>query len=311
MMVSERPLVSIVIPSFNQGRYIRETIDSTLSQDYRPIEILVLDGASKDETVDVLQSYDGTPELQWWSERDRGVVDAVNKGLTLARGEIVAIQSSDDVYLPGAVSAAVAAFRENPALGLVYGDVEYIDAQSRPSGRTHLSPFQLHDYVGKLTYIPQPAAFFTAEAFRAAGGWREDISYAADAEFYLRIVMQFPAKKMDRVVARYRYHDEQRDKASQRVQRDWRTAIEPLMRSNDRRLRRYAQSGIDMSTIRYTPDEQWIKRTLAAYHALLINPAVIRSPDFRATRDLLPGRYPIWRLLSKIKKLLGLAPRRS
>jgi glycosyltransferase involved in cell wall biosynthesis len=311
MTVSERPLVSIVIPSFNQGRYIRETIDSTLSQDYRPIEILVLDGASKDETVDVLKSYDGTPELRWWSEPDRGVVDAVNKGLALARGEIVAIQSSDDVYLPGAITAAAAAFRASPALALVYGDVEYIDASSQPGGRTHLPPFKLHEYVGKLTFIPQPAAFFTAEALRAAGGWREDISYAADAEFYLRIVMKFPAAKLDRVVARYRYHDEQRDKASERVQRDWRIAIEPLTHSRDRQLRRYARSSIDLTNIHYTPEEQWVKRTIAAYHALMVNPAVIRNADFRGIRDLLPGRYPIWRLLSRIKRGLGFAPRQT
>jgi len=305
------PLLTIVIPSYNQGSYIRETIDSVLAQDYRPFEVLVFDGASTDDTVAVLESYGRIPELQWWSEPDRGVVDAVNKGLTRARGEIVAIQSSDDVYLPGAFTAVVDRFREAPALGLVYGDVEYIDAQSRVGGRTHLAPFTLHEYVGKLTYIPQPAAFFTAEALRVAGTWRDDISFAADAEFYLRIAMRFPVKKIDRILAQYRYHSEQRDTALQRIQRDWKTAIEPLTRSDDRRLRRYARASIDLTTIRYTPDAQWVRRTLAAYHALMVNPAVIRNPDFRAIRDLLPGRYPIWRLLSRIKQSLGFGPRKS
>jgi glycosyltransferase involved in cell wall biosynthesis len=310
LMPSERPLVSIVIPSFNQGQYIRETIDSALAQDYRPIEVLVFDGASNDGTVEVLKSYDSNPELQWWSEPDRGVVDAVNKGLALARGEIVAIQSSDDVYVPGAFSAVVTAFRETPALGLVYGDVEYIDASSRTGGRTHLPPFTLHEYVGKLTYIPQPAAFFTAEALHATGEWLPDISYAADAEFFLRMAMHFPVKKLDRILARYRYHEEQRDTALERIQRDWKTAIEPLTRSDDRRLRRYARASIDLTCIRYTPESQWVRRTKAAYHALMVNPAVIRSADFRAIRDLLPGRYPIWRLLSRIKRRLGFSPRR-
>jgi glycosyltransferase involved in cell wall biosynthesis len=310
MTLPEQPLVSIVIPSFNQGRYIRETLDSVLSQDYRPIEVLVFDGGSKDETVEVLKSY-AAPELQWWSERDRGVVDAVNKGLARTRGGIVAIQSSDDTYAEGAIAAAVAAFRTSAMPGLVYGDVEYIDEDSQVRGRTNLGPFTLHDYVGKMTFIPQPAAFFTAEALRAAGPWREDISYAADAEFYLNIAARFPVLKLDRIMARYRYHDEQRDKAAERIQRDWAVAIEPMTRSSDRRLRRYARSGIDLSRIRYTPEEQWVRRTLAAYHALLINPAVIRSPDFRATRDLLPGRYPIWRFLSRLKRRLGFAPRQA
>lgn len=309
-MTTAPPLLTIVIPSYNQGSYIRETIDSTLAQDYRPIEVLVLDGASKDDTVDVLKSYDGIPELQWWSEPDRGVVDAVNKGLVRARGEIMAIQSSDDVYVPGAFSAVVAAFRERPGLSLVYGDVEYIDAASHISGQTHLPPFMLHEYVGKLTYIPQPAAFFTAEALHAAGMWREDISYAADAEFYLRIAMRSPVKKLDRVLARYRYHDEQRDKAAERIQRDWNTAIEPLTRSDDRRLRRYARSSIDLTLIRYTPEAQWVRRTVALYRAVILNPALLGRREIRANREFLPGRYPIWRMLSRLKRLLGLPPRR-
>src|SRR5512146_2080279 len=111
-----RPLVSIVIPSFSQGKYIAETLDSVLAQDYRPMEVLVLDGASKDDTVAVLHRYDSVPEVRWWSEPDRGVVDAVNKGLAIAKGEIEAIQSSDDTYAPGAISAAVEGFSRDPRL---------------------------------------------------------------------------------------------------------------------------------------------------------------------------------------------------
>jgi glycosyltransferase involved in cell wall biosynthesis len=299
-------LLSIVIPSYNQGSYIRETLDSIFAQDYRPIEVLVLDGASKDDTVEILRAYDA-PELRWWSEPDRGVVDAVNKGLERARGDVVAIQSSDDFYVPGAFRAAIDAFAGGA--GLVYGDVEYVDAQSRVSGRTSLPPFDLYEYAGKLTYIPQASAFFTAEAMRAAGGWRKDISYAADAEYYLRIALRFPVRKIDRVLARYRYHEEQRDKMRDRVQRDWAAAVAPLLASPDRRLRRYVRSGLDLVTLRYLPEEQWGPRTRAAWHAMLVNPAVLRSAEFRATRDLFPGRYPIWRALSRIKRALGMKPR--
>jgi glycosyltransferase involved in cell wall biosynthesis len=307
-MTEGGPLVSIVIPSYNQGAYIRETIDSTLSQSYRPIEILVLDGASTDDTVSVLRSYTA-PELRWWSEKDRGVIDAINKGCARARGEIVAVQSSDDVYVPGAIDAIVDAFHSDPIPGLVFGDVEYIDASSRVGGRTHLPPFDLYEYVGKMTYIPQPAAFFTAQAMKSAGPWREDISYAADAEFYLRIAMRHRVRKLDQILARYRYHDEQRDKMADRVQRDWRAAVEPFTRSKDRRLRRYARSGIDLTCLRYEPEARWVRRTKAAYHAMLVNPAVLRSREFRGTRDLFPGRYPIWKMLSRVKRLLGIRPR--
>src|SRR5687768_9182779 len=188
--------ISIIVPSYNQGAYIRETLDSILAQDYPDFEVLVMDGASKDETVDVLRSYDA-PNLQWWSEPDKGVVEAVNKGLARATGEIIGIQSSDDLYLPGALPAIAKEFASDPELALVYGDVEYIDAQSRVTGHTELPPFDLHQYIGKIIYIPQPSAFFRASAMRAAGPWREDISYAADAEFYLRIASSGKTKKID------------------------------------------------------------------------------------------------------------------
>jgi glycosyltransferase involved in cell wall biosynthesis len=300
-------LLSIVVPSYNQGAYIRETLDSILSQDYRPIEVLVLDGASTDDTVDVLKSYDA-PELRWWSERDRGVVDAVNKGLALARGEIVAIQSSDDVYAPGALRAAVEAFAANRGAALVYGDVEYIDASSRASGRSNLPPFDLAEYLGKLAYILQPAAFFTAAAAREVGGWREEISYAADAEFYLRIAARHRVIKIDRVVARYRYHEEQRDKASERVLRDWIAAVEPWAGGDDRRLRRHARSGVDLVRVRYSRPEQWPLRLRAIAHATLVNPALLGNAVFRAAAaDVV--RSSVFGAGSRIKRRLF--PRRE
>lgn len=306
MTLPTRPLLSIVIPSYNQGGFIRETIDSALAQDYRPIEILVFDGASKDETVRVLESYAGAPELQWWSEPDRGVVDAVNKGLARARGEIVAIQSSDDVYMPGAFSRVMAELASDPDTALIYGDVELIDAQSRPGGHTTLRPFDLAEYIGKLTFIPQPAAFFRADAMRAAGEWRDDISYAADAEFYLRIASRFPVRKIDHVLARYRHHEAQRDKESTRVPRDWATAIEPWKRNADSRIRRFARGGIWMIRHKYTPPGRWALRAWYVYRMVLANPAVLPRLD---KRELIPGHERIWRFLSRVKRTLGISSR--
>lgn len=306
----DRPLVSIIIPSYNQGRFIRETIDSILTQDYRPIEVLVFDGASKDETVDVLRSYGELPELQWWSEPDAGVVDAVNKGLARAKGDILAIQSSDDLYLPGAIRAAVDAFVESPALALVYGDCEYIDAQSRVTARTHLDPFDLAAYVAKRTFIPQPSAFFTRRAADAAGKWRQEVSFAADAEFYLRIVTHGPARKLDVAMAQYRYHEEQRDRAGERIARDWEAAIRDWIAREhpSRALRRRARLGIHLTRAHYLSNERWARRTVELYRAALISPAIVIDRDF-PTRELLPGRQPIWKFLSRVKRALGFKPR--
>ena len=174
----EDKLVSVIVPSFNQGRFLRETLDSILNQDYRPLEVLVLDGGSTDDSVAILRSYTGAPELQWWSEPDDGIEDAVNRGLQRARGSILGIQSSDDLYAPGAIRRAVEAFARDPELALVYGDVEYIDAESTVHGREALEPFNLARYLGRFTYIPQPTAFFRASVAAAIGGWRKECSFA-------------------------------------------------------------------------------------------------------------------------------------
>jgi glycosyltransferase involved in cell wall biosynthesis len=303
------PLLSIIVPSFNQGRFIRETIDSALAQSYRPIEVLVFDGGSTDDTVEVLRSYGELPELRWWSEPDKGVVDAVNKGFARAAGEIIAVQSSDDVYMPGAFETAVRALEADHSLALVYGDMELIDADSTRLRETSLSAFDLYDYISKLTYIPQPTAFFRREAMAQAGPWRADISYAADAEFYLRIVQAAPVRKLDATLGRYRVHEEQRDKAGLRIIRDWSAAVAPLLESEDRNVRRAARIGVELVGLHYTPRAQWVARTGHLYRAIALRPALLMRSDIRAHHELIPLRVPLWSLLSRIKRMLGIAPR--
>jgi glycosyltransferase involved in cell wall biosynthesis len=306
MPAMDRPLVSILVPSFNQGRYIRETIDSCLAQDWRPLEIVVMDGGSTDTTLDVLRSYQA-PELRWTSERDAG---AVNKAIAAARGDILTIQSSDDVFLPGAVSAAVEALHARPDAALAYGDVELIDANSRKLGEDRQGPFDLAEYLGRLQYIPQPGTFFRRAALAQVPGWREQYSYAADADFWMRIAARNPAAKLDRFVARYRYHDEQRDTQRARIARDWTGAVNDLLASGllDERARRYARMGLHLARHRYLDQARWWARTCALYAAAFENPAILADSRFPRP-DLLPGRAPLWAFLSRVKRRLGFAPR--
>lgn len=311
MSLKIRPLVTIIIPSFNQGKYIRETIASCLNQDYRPLEILVLDGASTDETVAVLKSFNA-PELRWWSEPDKGVVDAVNKGLKLARGDILSIQSSDDVFLPGAVTASVHELSENPSAGLVYGDVQHIDAHSRLTGADVQGSFDLGEYLGRQMYIPQPSTCFTRAALTLAGDWRAEHSYVADADFWMRIATKLPVVKMSRLVGQYRYHPEQRDTQRARIARDWAGAVNDLLAGDalNSRQRKQARMGIYLARHRYAPESDWWFRTRMLYAALGCNPAAIFDPRIQK-RELLLGRTPIWSLLSRFKRTLGFAPRSS
>lgn len=306
------PLVSVIVPSFNQGRFIRETIDSILDQDYRPLEVLVIDGGSTDSTVRVLESYREYPELKWWSESDKGVTDAVNKGLTRAAGEILSIQSSDDVYLPGAIRVAVEVLTAQKDVALVYGDVEYIDEYSRPIGQDILGPFDLNSYLGRFSYIPQPSAFFRASAAKEIEGWRKQVSYAADADYWLRIAIRHKVLKFDQVIGRYRYHAEQRDTQRAKIARDWELTVRDLLSSGrlDNSSKRFARMGIYLARYRYAPESQWIRRTQYLYQAAAANPRAVLDCKF-PKREFLVGREPIWKFLSRVKRFMGFAPRMS
>src|SRR5262249_27711741 len=121
------PLVSIVTPSYNQGQFIRETIESVLTQDYPNIEYWVIDGGSTDETLSILREYEHDPRFHWLSESDKGQSDAINKGLVRCHGEIFAWLNSDDVYIKEALRHVVASWQEIGRPAINYGLARYIN----------------------------------------------------------------------------------------------------------------------------------------------------------------------------------------
>src|ERR1051325_2361432 len=131
-------LISIVTPSYHQARYIEETIQSVLSQDYPQIEYIIVDGGSTDGSVNIIKKYED--QLAWWtSEKDEGQTDAINKGFARAKGDILAWINSDDTYEPGAVTAAAQYLHEHPDVGMVYGDCNYIDRSGNIIGKFNAS----------------------------------------------------------------------------------------------------------------------------------------------------------------------------
>jgi glycosyltransferase involved in cell wall biosynthesis len=199
------PLVSIVTPSFNSGRFLEETIRSVLDQDYPRIEYLVMDGGSTDGTLDILRRYAG--HLQYVSEADHGQTDAVNRGFGLSHGSIFAFLNADDTYLPGAVSAAVRAFREDPELGAVYGDAWHVDQDGRRISPYPVEPFS-PERLARRCFICQPAAFLHREAFQAAGMLDPTLRFALDYDLWIRVSRRYRMKKIDAFLATSRMHHE-------------------------------------------------------------------------------------------------------
>ncbi len=120
-MPTQLPLVSIITPSFNQARFLEQTIQSVLTQDYPRIEYIIMDGGSTDDSVDVIKKHQSRI-TSWVSEQDKGQTDAINKGFDRATGDILAWINSHDTYNPNAVSEAVKFLVENPEIALVYAD---------------------------------------------------------------------------------------------------------------------------------------------------------------------------------------------
>ena len=184
------PLVSIVTPSFNQGRFIEETIQSVLSQDYPNLEYIVIDGGSTDETLDILRRYEG--RLKWVSEPDGGQSEAINKGFRMTRGDIVAWLNSDDTYLAGAVSKAVDYLVAHPQVAMVYGEGYLMDEAGRVTGRFPATePFNLWRLVYFSDYILQQTVFWRRGVFDAVGMLDESLHYGMDWDFWIRVAKRF------------------------------------------------------------------------------------------------------------------------
>ena len=115
------PRISVVTPSFNQGRFLEQCITSVLNQDYPDLEYIVIDGGSSDESVDVLRRYEKHFAF-WVSEPDKGQSDALNKGFRRATGDLAVWLNADDFFLPGAFAAVAAAYQQNPDASFYFGD---------------------------------------------------------------------------------------------------------------------------------------------------------------------------------------------
>jgi glycosyltransferase involved in cell wall biosynthesis len=185
------PTVTIVTPSYNQGHFIRATIESVLSQDYPHLEYIVMDGGSTDQTAAIVAEYGS--RLRWISEKDRGQSHAINKGFSMARGEIVGWLNSDDILLPGAVAKAVEAFGEAPwRVGAIYGEGCVMDREGRITGRfAATEPFNLWKLVYLSDYILQQSAFFRREAVAEVGWLDESLHYTMDWDLLIRLGKRF------------------------------------------------------------------------------------------------------------------------
>lgn len=181
------PLVSIVVPSFNQAPFLEQCLCSILAQDYPNIEIIVIDGGSTDGSVEIIRRYQD--RLAYWvSEPDSGQSHGINKGFLQAQGDIVAWLNSDDVYLPGSASLAVKRFQENPSLSLFYGHCVFIDEQGNFIRYfTEVEPWNKKRLLNYSDFIMQPTTFFPREKLLQVGLLDETLHYGMDWDLWCKL----------------------------------------------------------------------------------------------------------------------------
>jgi glycosyltransferase involved in cell wall biosynthesis len=222
--------ISIVTPSYNQARFLEQTIRSVLDQEIPgtdsrdpssspsysllptphslpptpSIEYFVIDGNSTDGSAAIIQKY-ASSLTGWVSEKDQGQADAINKGLRQAQGEIVAWLNSDDFYLPGAIQRALRAFDENPQAGLVYGNVLSVDAESKAFNLQTFASFDLLDLMS-FRIISQPAVFIRRSVLEQAGLLDPSYHCLLDHHLWLRMARLAPMVYIPETLAAARYH---------------------------------------------------------------------------------------------------------
>lgn len=197
--------ISVITPSFNQGDFIRHTIESVLAQGGDGWEHVVVDGGSIDDTVSILKAY---PHLIWVSEPDEGQSDALNKAMRLSSGELIFWINSDDVVAPGAFEAARTFFAENPAAHIVCGNAVTIDQDGRETGRLgpRVDPRKLRYPWDGDTSIHQPSLVFRRSVYDAVGPFDLGLHYAMDYDFFLRAAERFDIHHLPVDLGLFRAH---------------------------------------------------------------------------------------------------------
>jgi glycosyltransferase involved in cell wall biosynthesis len=233
--MSKMPTISIITPSYNQGKFIERTIQSVLAQGYPSLELIIMDGGSSDKTVKVLQKYQKLVSSSkykkkngsghtfiWRSEHDSGQTNAINKGLRASKGEILTYLNSDDTYEPGALKTIATYFQKNPRAYFVYGKGKLIDSKDKDIGMYNdfqVDTEKLHQSCG----ISQPTAFWRRKVFTDIGFFDESFHYTMDYDYWVRVSKKYKMKYLPQILANTRIHADA--KTSSQTQKLYKDAI--------------------------------------------------------------------------------------
>jgi GT2 family glycosyltransferase len=210
-----KPRVSVIIPSYNSGRYLRQAITSALDQVPCPDEVLVQDGGSTDRTLEILNSFGKS--VAWTSAPDLGQSDALNKALSRATGDVILWLNADDVIVPGAIAAASAAFAADAGLAFAYGDFEIIDGADALVRSYRSSPYSWQRVYARGCYIFSGSLFVRRHVLVGIGGFDPSLHACMDLDLLLRLDRVGPSRHLARTIGQLRMHGSNKSSLMLRV----------------------------------------------------------------------------------------------
>lgn len=198
------PLVTVITPTYNRASFLEESISSVLSQNYPNIEYIVLDGQSTDSTLEVVKKFKG--KIIWDSHKNMGEVKAVNKGFSMAHGEIIGIVNSDDPLLPGAISEIVNFMINNPKIIGVYPDWIKIDKDGKEIEKVILPDYNYEYMLRKHNCTPGPGTFYRKIIVDKLKGRDDRFKYVSDFDFWLRAGLIGKFARIPKFLTTFRVH---------------------------------------------------------------------------------------------------------
>ncbi|MBK7379701.1 MAG: glycosyltransferase [Ignavibacteriales bacterium] len=196
-------LASIVGPTYNSERFLEQTLKSLINQDYSNIEILVIDGGSKDGTINIIKKYEN--HIAYWiSEKDSGQSNALNKGFKAARGVIAGWLCSDDILYPDSVRIAAQEFMKDDNIGIVYGDIDQINSNNKIFRKIKYGPLSA-DYILNTHHpVPQQGSFYRLKLLEKVGYLDESLHQVMDYDLFIKLLKISQGKYVDRPLGQFR-----------------------------------------------------------------------------------------------------------
>jgi glycosyltransferase involved in cell wall biosynthesis len=205
------PKISVVIPSFNQARFIQDTLLSVINQKYPALELIVIDGGSTDGSVDIIKKYDQYMSY-WVSEPDGGQTHGLIKGFKRATGEILCWLNSDDLHTPNTLREVADCFRKHPNVDAIFGDSIWIDECGTPLRVQREIPFNRFIWMYTYNYIPGMSMFWRKQLYQKSGGLNPEYNLAMDADLWIRFADVGRLKHVRAVWSHMRFYPEQKNR---------------------------------------------------------------------------------------------------